>query len=364
MNILICPDKFKGSLSAREAAEALAKGILNKRKKSSIQCIPLADGGEGTLEVVQQMHGGQWVSVQVNDPLFRPIEASYLWLADQKTAYIEMARASGLGLLVIKEQNPLKTSTYGTGELIRHAAEAGATTIVLTIGGSATNDAGIGTAAGFWFQFFDQKGAPLQAIGGNLNEIAEITGSNPFPDIQFIVLSDVSNPLHGPNGAAQIYGKQKGATTATVKQLDKGLINVSKWLSADTPGAGAAGGLGAGAMYFLGAKLEPGAEWLLNKIHINRAIRKADFVITGEGKIDQQSWSGKLVSNIVDRADKQLKQSILVCGLFEDPEKIPLFLDPREVYSITDIAESPKDALENATKYLIQIGEAIALKYL
>jgi glycerate kinase len=364
VNILICPDKFKGSLSAHEAAEALAKGILNKRKKSSIQCIPLADGGEGTLEVIQQMHGGQWVSVQVNDPLFRPIEASYLWLADQKTAYIEMARASGLGLLLKKEQNPLKTSTFGTGELIRHAAEAGANTIVLTIGGSATNDAGIGMAAALGYTFLDASGATLEPIGSALENITEIKGSNPFPHIQFIVLSDVGNPLHGPQGAAHIYAKQKGANVTSIKQLDKGLINVSQWLPADIPGAGAAGGLGAGALYFLGATIEPGAEWLLNKIHFNRAIRKADFIITGEGKIDQQTWSGKLISNIVNRTNQQLKQSILVCGVFEDPESIPLFLDPREVYSIASIAASPTDAMENAYRYLIQLGEDIALKYL
>lgn len=364
MNILICPDKFKGSLSAHDAAEALAKGILNKRKKSSIQCIPLADGGEGTLEVIQQMHGGQWVSVQVNDPLFRPIEASYLWLADQKTAYIEMARASGLGLLLKKEQNPLHTSTFGTGELIRHAAEAGATSIVLTIGGSATNDAGIGMAAALGYTFLDASGVALEPIGQSLSLITEIKGTNLYPQIQFIVLSDVVNPLHGPLGAAQVYAKQKGANATSIKQLDKGLINISKWLPADMPGAGAAGGLGAGAVYFLGAKLEAGAEWLLNKIHIDRAIRKADFIVTGEGKIDQQSWSGKLISNIIARTDKQLKQSILVCGVFEDPEKIPLFLDPRDVYSITDVAMNSKDAMENAAQYLTQIGEAIALKHL
>jgi glycerate kinase len=226
VNILICPDKFKGSLSAREAAEALAKGILNKRKKTSIQCIPLADGGEGTLEVIQQMHGGQWVSVQVNDPLFRPIEASYLWLADQKTAYIEMARASGLPLLLKKEQNPLKTSTFGTGELIRHAAEAGATSIILTIGGSATNDAGIGMAAALGYTFLDTASALLEPIGENLSHITEIKGSNPYPGVQFIVLSDVGNPLHGTQGAAHIYAKQKGANATSIKQLDKGLINV------------------------------------------------------------------------------------------------------------------------------------------
>jgi glycerate kinase len=364
VNILICPDKFKGSLSAQQAAEALSTGIMNKRKKSSIQCIALADGGEGTLEVVQQMHGGKWITVQVNDPLFRPIEASYLWLADQKTAYIEMARASGLGLLLKKEQNPLKTSTFGTGELIKHAAEAGATSIVLTIGGSATNDAGIGMAAALGYTFLDASGAALEPIGSALENITEIKGANPYPTIQFIVLSDVANPLHGIDGAAHVYAKQKGANATSIKQLDKGLINMGRWLPANMPGAGAAGGLGAGAVHFLGATLEPGAEWLLNKIHIDRAIRKADFIVTGEGKIDQQSWSGKLISNVIARTDRQLKQTILVCGVFEDPEKIPLFIDPRDVYSITDVATSQKDAMENAAHYLSQIGEAIALKYL
>lgn len=339
-------------------------GIMNKRKKSSIQCIALADGGEGTLEVVQQMHGGQWVSVQVHDPLFRPIEASYLWIADQKTAYIEMARASGLGLLLKKELNPLKTSTFGTGELIKHAAEAGATSIVLTIGGSATNDAGIGMAAALGYTFLDASGAALEPIGSALENITEIKGENPYPTIQFIVLSDVANPLHGIDGAAHVYAEQKGANATSIKQLDKGLINMGRWLPADMPGAGAAGGLGAGAVHFLGAKLEPGAAWLLNKIHIDRAIRKADFIVTGEGKIDQQSWSGKLISNVIARTDKQLKQAILVCGVFEDPERIPLFLDPRDIYSIMDVAANSKDAMENATHYLTQIGEAIALKYL
>lgn len=364
MNILICPDKFKGSLSAREAAEALAKGILNKRKKSSIQCIPLADGGEGTLEVIQQMHGGQWVSVQVNDPLFRPIEASYLWLADQKTAYIEMARASGLQLLLKKEQNPLKTSTFGTGELIRHAAEAGATTIVLTIGGSATNDAGIGMAAALGYAFLDAAGTALEPIGENLSLITEIKGSNPYPAIQFIVLSDVGNPLHGPQGAAHIYAKQKGANATSIKQLDKGLINVGQWLPADIPGAGAAGGLGAGAVYFLGAKIVPGASWLMDKIHFNRALLKADFIITGEGKIDSSTWGGKVVSEVVKRCDKVLKQTILVSGAFESSTKFPIFLDENEVLTISSRAKDSKDSIHRASKLLEQIGEEIAIRYL
>ncbi len=364
MNILICPDKFKSSLTAQEAAEALAKGILAKRKKSVIQIVPLADGGEGTLEMIQMMQGGTWQTYCVQDPLGREIDASFLWLADQKTAYIEMARCSGLQLLSKKEQNPLKTNTFGTGQLINHAIHLGAETIVLTIGGSATNDAGIGMAAALGYQFLDKEGNILDPIGENLVYITQIKGQNPSSKTQFIVLTDVDNPLHGPQGAAHIFAKQKGANMTSIKQLDKGLINIAKWLPAQTPGAGAAGGLGAGAVYFLGANIVSGAEWLLNKVHLDRAIRKADYIITGEGKIDQQTWSGKLVANVVGRADKQFKQTILVCGTFEDEEKIPLFMDSKDVYSVLNESTSKADAMANAASYLEVIGEKIALKYL
>jgi glycerate kinase len=300
----------------------------------------------------------------VKDPLGRPVNAAFLWLADQKTAYIEMARCSGLQLLSKKEQNPLKTNTFGTGELIQQAANKGAEMIVLTIGGSATNDAGIGMAAALGYQFLDKAGNILEPIGENLVHITQIQGQNPFPQIQFIVLTDVDNPLHGPQGAAHIFAKQKGASATSIKQLDKGLINVAKWLPSDIPGAGAAGGLGAGAVYFLEAKIVSGAEWLLNKVHLDRAIRKADYIITGEGKIDQQTWSGKLVANVVGRADKQFKHSILVCGTFEDEDKIPLFMDAKDIYSVLSESKSTADAMANAASYLEVIGEKIALKYL
>jgi glycerate kinase len=236
--------------------------------------------------------------------------------------------------------------------------------IVLTIGGSATNDAGIGMAAALGYQFLDKAGNILEPIGENLVHITQIQGQNPFPQIQFIVLTDVDNPLHGPQGAAHIFAKQKGASATSIKQLDKGLINVAKWLPSDIPGAGAAGGLGAGAVYFLEAKIVSGAEWLLNKVHLDRAIRKADYIITGEGKIDQQTWSGKLVANVVGRADKQFKQSILVCGTFEDEDKIPLFMDAKDIYSVLSESKSTADAMANAASYLEVIGEKIALKYL
>jgi glycerate kinase len=364
VHILICPDKFKASLTAQEAAEAIAAGILAKRKKSTIQIVPLADGGEGTLEMIQNMHGGAWLTHTVKDPLGRPVHAEYLWLADQKTAYIEMARCSGLQLLSNKERNPLKTNTFGTGELIQHAAKQGAKVIVLTIGGSATNDAGIGMAAALGYTFLDAKGNSLEPIGENLVHIDQIKGENPFPAIEFIVLTDVDNPLHGPQGAAHVFAKQKGANATSIKQLDKGLTNISKWLPADIAGAGAAGGLGAGAVHFLGAQLTSGAEWLLSKIHFDRALRKADYIITGEGKIDGQTWSGKLVAHVVDRANKQFKQTLLVCGTFEDEQKIPLFMDARDIFPIMNEAKNEADAMKNAASYLQAIGEKIALNYL
>jgi glycerate kinase len=374
MNILICPDKFKDSLTAQQVSEALEKGIKKRRPKSIIQIMPLADGGEGTLEVIKTIHGGEWVQKKVNDPLFRPIEANYLWLADQKIAYIEMSRASGIELLKTKERNPYLTSTWGTGELILDAIEKGAIEIILTIGGSATNDAGIGMAGALGFKFLNKDQEELKAIGESLALIHSIVPTpliHKIQGVKFKVITDVQNPLAGKEGAAHVFAKQKGANLEMIKYLDKGLINMQKLIGqtekgiiGEMKGAGAAGGLGAGAIYFLHAEIAMGAEWLLNKIHFDRAVKKADYVITGEGKIDGQTWGGKLISQVIARCDKQFKQAILVCGVFEDPEKLPIFFDSKEVYSVRSKAKNAKDSMENAAIYLEQLGEEIALKYL
>ena len=374
MNILICPDKFKDSLTAQQVCEALEIGIKKRRPKSVIQLMPLADGGEGTLEVIKTIHGGEWIQKKVNDPLFRPIEANYLWLADQKIAYIEMSRASGIELLKIKERNPYLTSTFGTGELILDAIEKGASEIILTIGGSATNDAGIGMAAALGFKFLSKEKEELKAVGESLPLIDFIVPStllSKIHSIKFKVITDVQNPLAGKEGAAHVFAKQKGANAEMIKYLDKGLINMQKLIGktekaiiGEMKGAGAAGGLGAGAIYFLQAEIAMGAEWLLTKIHFDRAVKKADYVITGEGKIDGQTWGGKLISQVIARCDKQFKQAILVCGVFEDPEKLPIFFDSKEVYSVLSKAKNAKDSMINAAIYLEQLGEEIALKYL
>ena len=347
---------------------------MKRRPKSTIQKLPLADGGEGTLEVIQHAHGGSWISVQVQDPLFRNIQAEYLWLADQKMAYIEMSRASGLMLLTSKERNPSLTSSIGTGELIHAAMEKGAEKIVLTLGGSATNDAGIGMAHALGYRFLDAAGKELQPIGKELAQVAQLLPSPmayKLKSIEFFVITDVQNPLVGKSGAAHVFAKQKGATDASIKELDKGLNNMADLFDglagfaiSTQSGAGAAGGLGAGAVYFLGAKMSLGAGWVLDKLHIDRAIRKADYVITGEGKVDGQSWGGKLISRVLQRADKQFKQTLIVCGAFEEAEKLPVFFDASDVFSVMSKAENEKDAMTNAGPYLEKIGEEIALKYL
>ena len=365
VHILISPDKFKGSLSASQVCEALEKGIKKRRPKTVFTTLPLADGGEGTLEVIQQLHGGNWISVDTFDPLMRPIQADYLWLADQKTAYIEMARASGLALLSSKERNPLKTSTFGTGVLIADALKRGASHIILTIGGSATNDAGIGMAAALGWKFLDGEGVAVEPVGGNLVNIASL-GSPSAIDCNFTVVTDVTNPLAGSDGAAHVFAQQKGATAMAIKQLDKGLNNMASFFGsiASEAGAGAAGGLGAGARYFLNAKIVAGSSWLMDKVHFNRALLKADFIITGEGKIDSSTWGGKVVSEVVKRCDKVFKQTILVSGAFESSANFPLFLDEHDVFTISSHSSDSADSIARAAEILEQIGEEVALKYL
>lgn len=365
VHVLISPDKFKGSLSASQVCDALEKGIKKRRPKTIFTKMPLADGGEGTLEVIQQLHGGTWITVDTFDPLMRPIQADYLWLADQKTAYIEMARASGLALLSAEERNPLKTTTLGTGVFIADALARGATQIILTIGGSATNDAGMGMAAALGWKFLDSDGNELSPTGENLIQVASITAFE-LPSCNFTVVTDVENPLGGPTGAAHVFGAQKGATPTAIKQLDKGLNNITSFFGsmASEPGAGAAGGLGAGARYFLQAKIVPGSSWLMAKVHFNRALLKADFIITGEGKIDSSTWGGKVVSEVIKRCDKVFKQTILVSGAFESSTNFPIFLDENDVLTISSRAKDLKDSVARAAEILEQIGEEIALKYL
>jgi len=323
VRVIVCPDKFKGSLPATEVCRAIAEGVRRVHPSAEVQSYPMADGGEGTCELLTEWHGGKQLEVKVHGPLFKPLTAQYGISQDGRTAFIETAQASGLTLLSPEERNPLLTSTYGTGELIADAIERNVRNIILGLGGSATNDAGIGMASALGYVFCDVSGQPLKPVGENLIHIHHIKreGVNPqLKNVEFTALCDVTNQLYGPEGAAYVYGPQKGAGRSAIELLDGGLRNfrrvVHKYLkiSVDFPGAGAAGGLGAGAKVFLSANIQRGVFYLMQSWRLAEKIRKADLVITGEGKIDQQTFSGKVVSEVARVAKEEGKSVIAVCG--------------------------------------------------
>lgn len=325
MHIVVAPDKFKGSLTAPEVCQAVARGIKRFDPHAEVTSIPLADGGEGTLDLLIPLLGLDTVRVTVNDPLFRPVEAYYG--RKGSVAYIEMAKASGLALLAEDERNALLTTSYGTGELIRHAIEHRAKEIYVLIGGSATSDAGIGMAQALGYRFLDTDGSALSPIGGELMNVATINvdqSSVAIDDAVVRVISDVDNPLYGPQGAAHVYGPQKGATSEAIALLDQGLINIAEQMTEHTgrdahtkPGAGAAGGIGWGAMVFLQAKILPGIDTIMNLCEAHDAIRQADLVISGEGKVDQQTLHGKVVKGVSDECQACGVPLGVICGTLE-----------------------------------------------
>ncbi|AWL08109.1 Glycerate 3-kinase [Aquirufa nivalisilvae] len=368
MRVLLCPDKFKDSLTAAEVCQALAQGIKKSYPEAIIQSLPLADGGEGTLDVIQEIFGGEWVKVMVKDPLFRNIEAPYLWVKDRQHAFIEMSRASGIELLKKEERNPGVTSTFGTGELILHALKLGAKQITVTVGGSATNDAGMGMAAALGFLFLDEQGNELAPKGENLVHIRQIIPSpieNKLRQIQFQVATDVRNVLHGAQGAAHVFAKQKGADEEMIRQLNNGLINMSTFFPnneiAQSPGAGAAGGLGAGAMFFLQASIHLASAWILDLVAFDQHASQADVIISGEGKIDVQSWEGKLISTVIQHSQTLQKPIILVCGGLQDRDKIPESMQHIPVYPILVPPISLEEAITQASTHLVRIGESLKL---
>jgi len=320
MHILIACDSFKDALDAETVCRAIATGLKRAHPGVTVTEMPLSDGGEGVLDILRKALRLTRIEKQVSDPLGRPVSASYGLSADGKTALVEMATASGLQLLKPEERNPLRTTTYGTGELLADARARGATTALLAIGGSATTDAGIGMAAALGWRFLDAHGQPVTPEGGNLQQIARIVPPAQLPFGKVEVLCDVTNPLHGPMGAAWVYGPQKGGTPESIAHLDEGLRHIARLVAEqlgrpgldETPGAGAAGGLGFGGMAFLNATLKRGIEMVLDLVGFDRAVAKADLVITGEGHIDGQSLQGKLIQGVCARAGNT--PVIALCG--------------------------------------------------
>jgi glycerate 2-kinase len=356
VNVLVAPDKFKGSLTAREVCDAVNQ-FFAADKKYAVSMLPLADGGEGTFEILLNHFKGVSQQVVVHDPLMRKITATYGLSHDGKTAFIEMAKASGLQLLSNEERNPLITTTFGTGELIAHALHKKVSAIILGIGGSATNDAGTGMASALGYNFFHHVNNRLEVLNGQvLNNIVTIdrTTVNPLLEkVRVTTLCDVNNPLTGPNGAANVFAPQKGATPSQVRTLELAMISFERLLktkfgfSSGFNGAGAAGGLGAGARFFLNASMTKGIDYISDATSLEQKVMASDLIITGEGKLDSQSLSGKVVQRVSDLAKKHNKKVIVLCGVLElTPQQLEnLGIDECLVLSR---GEELKNAMRNA----------------
>lgn len=310
LRLIIAPDKFKGSLTAIRAAQALAEGARRACPEASIDLAPIADGGEGTVDALVEATGGYHLSAQVAGPLpdRDRVEARFGLLGDGETAVIEMAAASGLVLIAPAQRDPLRTTTYGTGELILKALDVGAKRIILGIGGSATNDGGAGMAQVLGFSLLDDAGREIEPGGGALAKLKRIDGSNRdrrLEQTEIRIACDVDNPLCGPQGASATYGPQKGATPEMVRQLDQNLENLARVIVRDLnvsvrdlPGAGAAGGLGAGLVAFAGGKLQRGIDLVLDAIHLKDRLVGADLCLTAEGSLDASTAHGKAVAGV------------------------------------------------------------------
>jgi glycerate kinase len=323
INFLLAPDKFKDSLSSFEVCTAIEEGLLQACPLFRVVKLPMADGGDGLAGVIRYYTGAVPQRVPVQDPLGRIINAEWLLSADGKTAFIEMAEASGLGRLKTTEYNPLKTSTFGTGQLIRAAVEAGVQHVILGIGGSATNDGGIGMAAALGIRFLDEDGNELAPVGGNLGRISTIdrSGIINLQSLLFEVACDVKNPLLGTKGATLVYAPQKGANASMLKILEEGMQHFAGILEKDLgtdvtgiEGGGAAGGMGAGSVAFLGASLVSGISLVMQYAALEKHLAEADIVITGEGKVDEQTLQGKVVAGVASLARQYQKRVIAFCG--------------------------------------------------
>ena len=357
MKFIFASDSFKGTLTSEKTAELLGRAAAGIFTDCETVPVVLADGGEGTLDALFCAGKGKKVPVTVHDPLMRERPACY-GVFDEREAVIEMAQASGLTLLSQEERNPLYTSSYGTGELIRDALKSGYKNITVAIGGSATNDGGMGAAAALGVRFLDSEGRRLEGKGQNLGKIKNIDMSSLLPelkDAKIHVMCDVRNPLCGPNGATYVYGQQKGASDEVLKELEDGMQNYRKVLMALTgtdpdtiEGAGAAGGMGAMLKLILGAELRSGIESILDLVCFDELIKDADLIVTGEGRLDGQSSIGKAVQGVAQRAKKSGISCVALCGCTGDGYEQIFGYGITQVETLADDSISPEYAMEHA----------------
>ena len=356
MKIILAIDSFKGSLTSLEAEESVAQAIVQRFPQATVVCTPIADGGEGTLSVLLHVSRGNYQYLQAHNPCMEIIPTQYGISADKHTAFIEMAAISGLPLLRKEQKNPMKTTTFGTGELIKDALEKGCTHFIIGIGGSATNDAGTGMLQALGYRFYDKAGKELSTGGEVIGKIARIESSNRHPllaNAHFTVACDVQNPFYGPQGAAHVFAHQKGANNEMTQQLDEGMKAFAQVIQQHTgkdisqlPGSGAAGGLGGCLAAFMNADLKSGAELLLQATGFYECITDADLIITGEGKIDKQSLMGKITGKILEEGKQRGIPVIALTGLAEDID----LLKKAGFAGIHPITEAGFQPLEEAMK--------------
>lgn len=359
MKAVVAVDSFKGSVSSMEAGEAVRNGILLVQPDAEVQVLALADGGEGTVDaLVSGMHG-RYEEVIVTAPLGEKVKCRFGIIEDRETAVIEMAGASGLTLVKPEKLNPLKATSYGTGEVIKDAIQKGCTKFVIGIGGSATNDGGVGMLQALGFSFKNAHGTEIELGGGELSTIVEIDGSKAMPQLKgctFKIACDVNNPLCGRLGASAIYGPQKGATPQLVALLDAGLSNladvVNKTFGSDQrdfPGAGAAGGMGFGFISFLNSTLESGIEIVLDEIGFDNIVAGADLVVTGEGSIDAQTAMGKAPVGVARRGKKYGAKVFAIAGCVTE-DAIQCNKEGIDgIFCIANKAMNLSEAMENCT---------------
>lgn len=370
MKIIVAPDSFKGSVSAAAAALAIKKGLLAGAKDLplSVHCLPIADGGEGTLAAIVPQKDRRTLSVA--GPDFKTVFAEYGYIG--KTAVIEMATAAGLTLLPPEKRSAARSTTYGVGELIRRALEEDAEELLLTVGGSATNDGGCGLLSALGACFLDESGKQFVPTGGTLSRIADLDVSGLLPrlkKVKITVATDVKNPLVGENGATAVYARQKGATEEELLEMEKGMKSLARLLAdksgrdvAAIKGAGAGGGISAPLLAFTDAKIQSGIEAVLSALSFDEALKDASLVITGEGKIDRQSLFGKAISGVARAAGKrEIPVDCFVGCIGDDPDELRR-LGVRDLYAVAERASSPADSMQNAERYLYEMAKEYAEK--
>ena len=378
MKIVVAPDSFKGSVSALEAANAIEQGLRRVFPDAVIDKIPMADGGEGTVQSLVDATGGHLQTQRVLAPLENEVDAQFGILADSETAVIEMAAASGLTLVPADKRNPLRTTTYGTGQLIHTALEAGCRRFIIGIGGSATNDGGAGMAEALGVRLLDANGEEIPHGGGGLGQLASIDVSGLHPAVaetETVVACDVNNPLTGPGGASHVYGPQKGATPEMIETLDAHLAHFDGVLTRtlgksfnDIPGAGAAGGLGAGLMAFLNAELRLGVDIMVDAVNLTERVKGASLVFTGEGQLDFQTAFGKTPVGVAKVAKTHNIPVIAIAGgIAEGAEAVyeagidamlGIVQEPMELEdAVADASRLIADTAEQAAR-LIAIGHS------